>query len=364
MAKSFLDIADNELPKKEVEATTEENEVVEEKKEEVLENTEEQKEDELGLLDETEEETTEEETQTEEETEEIDETSTQTETPTVVVSTTVAEETEEPENSESSEPTYESDWAKKYDAYYKQYGGTPEDFIEATKDYSSLSQEDVIKKAIRLQNPDFTQEDIDFEYEDLYTFDEEYDDERVIKRKKINFKKALREANRTVSEFQKKFFVKKSQPANGGMSEEQKAAIDEQNRIWRESVEKVNAKIDGITIKVSDDFSFKHKITPDAKKNIKEIAADTSMMKYIEKYKVNDNQLDVERIQRDLFIRDNFESILADAIEQGRQYERALIKKQEKNIDFSGGGKQPRKKVIPKDKQAKFDLLRTKYNIK
>jgi len=156
----------------EVDETTEnDSEVVEEveQKEEVVE-------DELPTLEEV----------TEEETEEPNE-----------VTEDLVEEVEEAiaEAEATGEPLPEN--IQKLIDFMDETGGSLEDYVNLNRDYSDLDNLTALTEYYKRTKPHLTAEEVSFLIEDSFDFDEEVDDERDIKRKKLALKEQVASARPT-----------------------------------------------------------------------------------------------------------------------------------------------------------------------
>lgn len=67
-------------------------------------------------------------------------------------------------------------------------GGTLEDYVSLNKDYSNVDDQNLLKEYYQKTKPHLSTDEIDFLIEDKFSFDEEIDEERDIKRKKLAFK--------------------------------------------------------------------------------------------------------------------------------------------------------------------------------
>lgn len=100
-----------------------------------------------------------------------------------------------------------SDSVKKFLEFEKETGRGIEDFVEFSKDLSKLSDDEKIIRYIKSENPNFDKEDLEFEM-DEYTINDEYDDDRDKKRKKVERKKILSKANRYLNDYKEKYGTK------------------------------------------------------------------------------------------------------------------------------------------------------------
>jgi hypothetical protein len=94
------------------------------------------------------------------------------------------------------------------DAFFKfkkETGRGLEDFYRVNQDFSKVTPERLLADYMRETNPDFDDEDIAFEYESKFSYDEEYDDEKEVKRKKLALKKELGKATKYFEEQKEKY---------------------------------------------------------------------------------------------------------------------------------------------------------------
>ncbi len=98
---------------------------------------------------------------------------------------------------------------KKYLEFKEETNGRGfSDFLEYQKDFSEMSSEDKVKKFIKENNPTYTKEDVEDVYGELYAFDEEYDDEKDIRKKKRELTKVSDEAEKYFNEQKSKWGTK------------------------------------------------------------------------------------------------------------------------------------------------------------
>jgi hypothetical protein len=89
--------------------------------------------------------------------------------------------------------------------FKKETGRGLEDFYRVNQDFSKVNPERLLADYMRETNPDFDDEDIAFEYESKFAYDEEMDDEKEIKRKKLALKKELGKASKYFEEQKEKY---------------------------------------------------------------------------------------------------------------------------------------------------------------
>jgi hypothetical protein len=89
--------------------------------------------------------------------------------------------------------------------FKKETGRGLEDFYRVNQDFSKVNPERLLADYMREINPDFDDEDIAFEYESKFAYDEDIDDEKEIKRKKLALKKELGKASKYFEEQKEKY---------------------------------------------------------------------------------------------------------------------------------------------------------------
>lgn len=96
---------------------------------------------------------------------------------------------------------------KTFYKFKKETGRGLEDFYRANRDLSKEAPEKMIAEYLQEINPELDNEDISYEMGERFSYDEELDEERDIKRKKTAFKKELAKANKYFDEQKAKYRV-------------------------------------------------------------------------------------------------------------------------------------------------------------
>jgi hypothetical protein len=112
-------------------------------------------------------------------------------------------------------------------------GGDLEDYVKLNKDTGDLSDQDALREYYQRTKPHLASDEIDFLIEDGFSYDEDIDDERDIKRKKLALKEQVAEA-KTYLDGQKSKYYEEIK-AGSKLTGEQQKAIDFFNRYNKES---------------------------------------------------------------------------------------------------------------------------------
>jgi len=114
-------------------------------------------------------------------------------------------------------------------------GGDLQDYVKLNQDYSELDNHTLLKEYYKQTKPHLDNEEIDFMMEDYFSYDEEYDDEKDIKRKKLAMKEQVAQARQHLDGAKSKYYedIKYGSKLTG----EQQKAVDFFNRYNKESKE-------------------------------------------------------------------------------------------------------------------------------
>ena len=107
--------------------------------------------------------------------------------------------------------------------FMEETGGTVQDYVSLNKDYTTLSPTQVLKEYYTTTKPHLDQEEISFLIEDNFDFDEEVDEAREIRKKKLAFKEEVANAKSFLESSKSKYYDEiKLRP---GVTQEQQEAV-------------------------------------------------------------------------------------------------------------------------------------------
>jgi len=111
-------------------------------------------------------------------------------------------------------------------------GGDLQDYVRLNTDYSNVDEKTLLREYYKKTKPHLDDEEIDFVMEENFHYDEDLDDERDIKRKKLAQKEEVSKAHSFLNDLKDKYYEEiKSRPT---LSNEQRKAMDFFNR-YKES---------------------------------------------------------------------------------------------------------------------------------
>ena len=119
--------------------------------------------------------------------------------------------------------------------FMNETGGTLEDYVRLNTDYSQLNEDQLLREYYQATNPHLDAEDIDFMLEDKFSFEEDIDDEREVRRKKVERKQALANAKNHLEGLKSKYYEEIKMGSR--LNPEQQKAVEFFNRYNKESAE-------------------------------------------------------------------------------------------------------------------------------
>ena len=115
--------------------------------------------------------------------------------------------------------------------FMEETGGTIEDYTRLNADYSSVDDKILLKEYYKKNKPYLDSEDLDLLLED-FDYDEDIDEERDVRKKKLAFKEEVAKAKNFLEETKSKYYDEiKLRP---GVTQEQQKAMDFFNRYNKE----------------------------------------------------------------------------------------------------------------------------------
>jgi hypothetical protein len=134
------------------------------------------------------------------------------------------------ENIQTGKPIPEN--IQKLMEFMEDTGGDFNDYVALNKDYSKLNEHDLLREYYKQTKPHLDNEEINFLMEDEFSYEEDLDDEREIKRKKLALKEQVANAKSHLDGQKSKYYNEIK--AGSKLTNEQQKAIDFFNRYNKE----------------------------------------------------------------------------------------------------------------------------------
>ena len=226
-------------------------------------------------------------------------------------------------------------------------GGNLNDYVKLNRDYSEMDNQTLLKEYYKTTKPHLQADEIDFLMEDQFSFDEEMDEEKDIKRKKLALKEQVASAKAQLEEHKSKYYEEIK--AGSRLTPEAKKAMDFFNRHNKESEstkkihsqaknrflsktnEVFNDEFKGFEYKVGDK---KYRFNVKDPNQVKENQSDIN--NFVKKFLNEDSQMeDAVGYHKSLFTAQNSDAIASHFYEQGKADALKDSMASSKNIDMS-----------------------------
>jgi len=224
--------------------------------------------------------------------------------------------------------------------FMKETGGTVEDYVRLNADYSNINEEALLKEYYKKSKPHLNDEEIGFVMEDNFYYDEEVDEERDVKKKKLAKKEAIAEAKNYLEDLKQKYYDEiKLRP---GVTQEQQKAMEFFNRyneqqanaeqlhenFKQKTKELFNNDFKGFDINVGDK---KYKYNVQNRETVAENQSNISNL--IGKFLDGDGNItDPVGYHKAMYAADNVDQIASHFYEQGRADAVKDVVKTSKNL--------------------------------
>jgi hypothetical protein len=231
--------------------------------------------------------------------------------------------------------------------FMEETGGDVSDYVKLNQDYSKLDDSDLLHEFYKQTKPHLNQEEINFLMEDTFSFDEDVDDERDIRRKKLALKEQVASAKSHLDGQKSKYYEEIK--AGSKLTTEQQKAINFFDRYNKESEEisksseknrnnftmktnnVFNDKFKGFEYNVGDkNYRFNIKDTDKVKSELSDIN------QFMTKFVNEDSTLkDANGYHKALFTASNPDAIAKHFYEQGKADAMKDSVSKAKNVDMN-----------------------------
>ena len=234
--------------------------------------------------------------------------------------------------------------------FMNETGGSLQDYVKLNTDYSALNETQLLREFYENTKPHLDREEIDFIMEDNFSYDEEVDEDRDIRRKKLARKEELAKAKNHLDGLKSRYYEEIK--SGSKLNPETKKAVDffnrykkdneEASKVAESQVSTFNSKTEKL---FSNDFKgfdfnvgekkFRYKV-----KNadqIKDTQGDIN--NFVKKFLNDKNEMsDAAGYHKSLFTAMNADAIANHFYEQGKTDAMKSSVQRSKNIDMDPRG--------------------------
>jgi len=227
-------------------------------------------------------------------------------------------------------------------SFMEDTGGTVEDYVRINADYTNIDENVLLREYYKNVKPHLNSEEIDFILEDSFSWDEDLDEDRHIKKKKLAYKEEIAKARNFLEDTKSKYYDEiKLRPSH---TQEQKKATEFFNRynteqqrakeLHKEFVNKTNKlfnEFEGFDFNVGEK-KFRYKIN-----NTDEVAkSQSNINNFVGKFLNEDGSVtDHANYHKAIYAARNADSIAEHFYEQGKADAIRNVNAKSKNIDIT-----------------------------
>jgi len=258
----------------------------------------------------------------------------------VVETPTVKEEKPEPVI-ETKETIYElpTDLKKVVD-FMKETGGTLNDYVRLNTDFDTVDENTLLREYYKSTKPHLDHEEISFIMEDRFSYDEEVDEERDIRKKKLAYKEEIAKAKNFLEQTKAKYYEEiKLKPS---ISSEQQKAMDffnrynEEQNVRKEKMEQFETATKEYFSKDFKGFEFNlgEKTFRYNVKNVDNVIKNQGKLQgLVGRFLSGEDNVDYKNYHKALYAAQNIDDIAKHFYEQGKTDATKDIVNKSKNIE-------------------------------
>ena len=226
-------------------------------------------------------------------------------------------------------------------SFMEETGGSVEDYVRLNADYSNIDNTALLKEYYKTTRPHLDAEEVSFLIEDAFSWDEDIDDERDIRKKKLAFKEEVAKAKTHLEDLKGKYYEEiKLRP---GTTQEQQKAMEFFNRYNEEqniaqqqhesfknnTKELFNNDFKGFDFAIGEK-KFRYNV-----QNTNQVAENQSNINNLIKKFLNDkgDVVDTKGYHKAMYAAENVDKIANHFYEQGKADAIKEVVNSSKNID-------------------------------
>ena len=258
------------------------------------------------------------------------------------------EDTEDVNNNQEASELPEN--INKLVEFMKDTGGTLEDYVNLNKNYDDMEDMSLLREYYRQSKPHLSEDEISFLIEDSFSYDEEVEEERDIKRKQLALKESIAEAKSNLTSLKSKYYD--DLKLSSKLTPEQREAVEfyntykqeqsqsqqlaqQQRSIFQEKTNELfSENFKGFEYKVGDK---KYRFNVKDVNNVKDSQADINSL--VSRFVNENNEMsDAAGYHKALFTAMNADSIANHFYEQGKADAMRESMARTKNVDMAPRG--------------------------
>tara|TARA_R100000541_G_scaffold43291_1_gene50566 strand:- start:69 stop:1220 length:1152 start_codon:yes stop_codon:yes gene_type:complete len=225
-------------------------------------------------------------------------------------------------------------------SFMEDTGGSVEDYVRLNADYSNIDNDTLLQEYYSKTKPHLDKEEINFLLEDKFSFDEDVDDEKEIKLKRLAAKEEIAKAKNFLEETKSKYYDEiKLRP---GVTQDQQKAMDFFNRYNKEQQvaekrhEKFLEKTNNLFSDEFEGFEFnlgEKKFNYKVQNTSNVVEKQSNLNTFVKKFLNNEGEVvDTVGYHKAMYAADNADTIASHFYEQGKADALKDVMAKSKNI--------------------------------
>tara|TARA_R110001632_G_scaffold6118_1_gene24817 strand:- start:613 stop:1761 length:1149 start_codon:yes stop_codon:yes gene_type:complete len=226
-------------------------------------------------------------------------------------------------------------------SFMQETGGTVEDYVTLNKDYTKYDDKLLVKEFYKKTRPHLNDDEVSFLMEDNFTYDEEADEERFVRKQKLAYKEEVAKAKNFLEQMKGKYYdeiklrpsvtneQKKANEFFQRYNKEQETLVQAREEFVKSTEDFFHNKFEGFNFEVGNQ-RFKYQVSnPTEMTN-----AQTDVTKIISKFTDNDGNInDMSGYHKALYAARNADRLAEHFYEQGKADATRDIIAKSKNIN-------------------------------
>ena len=203
---------------------------------------------------------------------------------------------------EKNNVVFANEQVEELNRFVSETGRSPQDFFKTqTQNYDEMSDSNIIKEYLSLENPELTQKEIDLFFDSTYKLDENKYNSEETELGKVHLKRDVSKARQELKELQQEYWSPEKN--EDGYSEEEFQQIQQEQDQARETfyndMDKELDDIDSLTFEINESGeSFNYQLTEEDKQVVGE--AISNLDDFFDPYMDEDGNIDKESLALDI----------------------------------------------------------------
>ena len=241
----------------------------------------------------------------------------------------------EGEEAEENGQDFASEQVAELNRFVSETGRSPEDYFKTqTQDYNEMSDSDVIKEYLSLENPNLSQREIDLFFDSTYKQNEDKYSSEESELGNIHLKRDVSKAREELQELQKEYWSPNELSENYSDEEVQQMEMEQQEEMERfyDGMDEELDSIESLTFQINDKESFDYQLTNEDKQVVGEALA--NLDDFFEPYMDEKGNMDREALALDMMAMKLQDKIVRSVASQYRSKGSEQVLKDIKNPSF------------------------------